>query len=74
MKLVARCLAALAVLAFATPALPCGDKATKTTTAEKSDREKMEKEKASSTVAKSGAAAKKGGQAKQEQKPATAGM
>jgi hypothetical protein len=33
MKLAARCLAALAVLAFATPALPCGERTTKQVTA-----------------------------------------
>jgi len=56
MKLAARCLAALAVLAFATPALPCGDKPAKTTTASTS----MEKAPAGA-VAKSGATAKKAG-------------
>lgn len=47
MKLVARAVTALALLAFATPALPCGDR-TKATTVSN------EKGKASSTVAKSG--------------------
>lgn len=59
MKLAARLLSALAVLAFATPALPCGDRATKQVTAEK------EKEK-SAPVAKSSGSKK----AKDAQKPA----
>lgn len=48
MKIVARAVTALALLAFATPALPCGDKAMKTTTAS------SEKASSSTTVAKSG--------------------
>jgi hypothetical protein len=47
MKLAARFLAALAVLAFATPALPCGERAAKTVTAS------TEKPAASGAVAKS---------------------
>jgi len=67
MKLVARAVTALALLAFATPALPCGDKAMKTTTAS------SEKGSSSTTVAKSGEK-KAGAQAKgaAEAKPATA--
>ncbi len=58
MKLAARCLAALALLAFATPALPCGDKAAKTTTAS------APSEKSSTgAVAKSGTNTKKAGNA-----------
>lgn len=68
MKLAARFLAALAVLAFATPALPCGDKATKTTTVS------AEKASTSGAVAKSSSSVKKAGsQAKPgEAKPAAA--
>lgn len=60
MKLAARCLAALALLAFATPALPCGDKAEKTVTASTGKTTK-------GAVAKSGTTAKKAGH---ESKPA----
>jgi hypothetical protein len=66
MKLIARAVTALALLAFATPALPCGDKAEKTTTASaetktsKGAHAKQEKQ-------------KKAAQAKAEaQRPATA--
>jgi hypothetical protein len=52
MKLAARCLAALALLAFATPALPCGEKTTKQVTAS------SEKTSASGAVAKSDKKAK----------------
>ncbi len=65
MKTAARFVTALAVLAFATPALPCGDKAMKTTTA---SAEKASQE----TVAK--ASAKKSPATKapaSEAKPAT---
>lgn len=64
MTTAARLVTALAVLAFAAPALPCGDKATKTTTA---SAEKTAKE----TVAK--ATAKQSGTkaAASEAKPAT---
>jgi hypothetical protein len=67
MKLVVRAVTALALLAFATPALPCGDKE-KTTTASSAS--------ASETVAKAGTAGKGEKQkkvvAKGEAKPATA--
>lgn len=45
MKTAARLVTALAVLAFAAPALPCGDKAMKTTTAssEKSSKDTVAK-------------------------------
>lgn len=55
MKLAASCLAALALLAFATPALACGDKATKTTTASAPEKN------STGAVAKSGTPAKKAG-------------
>ncbi len=68
MKLAARCLAALALLAFATPALPCpcGDKDAKTTTASAG------KTSTKGAVAKS--AKKAGGEAKPagDAKPAAA--
>lgn len=63
MKLIARAAAALALLAFATPALPCGDKGMEKT---------VQSEKKSSTVAKSGTAEKKTPPAKGEAKPASA--
>ncbi len=66
MKLVARALSALALLAFATPALPCGDHAAKTTTAS------AEKEKGSSTVAKSDKKAAKKAKNAEQSKTATA--
>jgi hypothetical protein len=65
MKVVARLLSALAVLSFATPALPCGDHATKQVTAEK------EKEK-SAPIAKSAKKAKNAQKPAAEQKPVTA--
>lgn len=67
MTLAARLLSALAVLAFATPALPCGDHATKQVTAEK------EKEQKSAPIAKSSAKkAKNTHKPAAEQKPVTA--
>jgi hypothetical protein len=69
MKLVARAVTALALLAFATPALPCGDKAHGTTTAS------SEKKGTSNTVAKSGSEKEKKttqGQKTNETRPATA--
>ncbi len=68
MKLVARALSVLALLAFATPALPCGDQATKTTTAS-ADKEK---EKGSNTVAKSDKKSAKKTKSAEQSKPATA--
>lgn len=67
MKLIARAVTALALLAFATPALPCGEK-TKTTTASTA---KPSEE--GTKVAKSGASGKqKKAEAKGEARPATA--
>lgn len=53
MKLVARCVTALALLAFAAPALPCGDKPMKTTTAstEKAAKETVAKASTKKNVA-----------------------
>jgi hypothetical protein len=68
MKLVARAVTALALLAFATPALPCGDKAHGTTTA-------SSEKKGTNTVAKSGSEKEKKttqGQKTNETRPATA--
>lgn len=67
MKLVARAVTALALLAFATPALPCGDKA-KTTTASET------KPSSKSAVAKSSAEKQKkqAPETKGEAKPASA--
>lgn len=65
MKLIAHAVTALALLAFATPALPCADKQ-KTTTASTQGE-------SSTTVAKSGSAEKdKKSTTKSETKPATA--
>jgi hypothetical protein len=67
MKLIARAVTALALLAFATPALPCGEK-TKTTTASATKG-------SSTTVAKSGSTEKQkkaATESKGEAKPATA--
>jgi len=66
MKIAARCLTALAVLAFATPALPCGDKAMKTTTA---SAEKAKSTTVAKATAKKGAASTK---AAPEAKPTSA--
>ncbi len=68
MKLAARLLSALAVLAFATPALPCGDHATKQVTAEKEKQEKSAPIAKSSTTKK----AKNAQKPAAEQKPVTA--
>lgn len=57
MKLIARITAALALLAFATPALPCG--AEKQTTTATSDSKKQEQPVAKSEATKSAKAAKK---------------
>jgi hypothetical protein len=65
MKLIARAVTALALLALATPALPCGDKMEKTTTASSETKGKA-------TVAKSEKQKKAAPQAKGEAKPATA--
>jgi hypothetical protein len=65
MKLIAHAVTALALLAFATPALPCADKQKTTTASTASDT--------STTVAKSGTAEKdKKATGKAETKPATA--
>jgi hypothetical protein len=66
MKLAARLLSALAVLAFATPALPCGDRATKQVTAEK------EKQKSAPIAKSSEKKAKNAQKPAAEQKPVTA--
>lgn len=67
MKLVARAVTALALLALATPALPCGDMGQKEKTATSSTKK-------SATVAKSGADKKGAAPAKSagEAKPASA--
>jgi len=67
MKLIARAVTALALLALATPALPCGDKMEKTTTASEA------KPSSKTTVAKSSPEKQKRAapQAKAEAKPRT---
>jgi hypothetical protein len=66
MNVAARFLAALAVLAFATPALPCGERTTKQVTAS------SEKPAASGAVAKSDKKARSTGtKPAAEKKPAT---
>ncbi len=67
MKLIARAVTALALLALATPALPCGDKTTTTTASETKGSSKA-------PVAKSSAEKQKkaGPESKGEAKPATA--
>lgn len=62
----ARFLAVLAVLGFATPALPCSDKAVKTVTAS------AEKPSTSGAVAKSAKKATSAGKPAAEPKPASA--
>lgn len=66
MKNAARFATALAVLAFASPALPCGDKAMKTTTA---SSEKTSKDTVAKATAKKSATATK--TPSSEAKPAT---
>lgn len=68
MQLAARIVAALAFLAFATPALPCGDRAAKTVTAQ-SEKPAAGK---SEAVAKTSKKAKSQTKPTAEQKPATA--
>ena len=60
MKTVARLVTALAVLAFASPALPCGDKAMKTTTAsaEKASKDTVAKATTKKSTTKSTSEAK----------------
>lgn len=65
MKLAVRFLAALAVLAFATPALPCGEKTEKTVTASTTKP-------AAGVVAKSEKKAKSTTKPAAESKPASA--
>lgn len=70
MKIVARAVAALALLSFAAPALPCGDMGHQKTA--KTERKAETK---SATVAKSGTAQKKGAATAKkttEQRPASA--
>lgn len=77
MKLVARAVTSLALLAFATPALPCGDKAQTTTAAAAPSitaaTVAAQKKKESSAVAKSDKEKKANAQKTSgEAKPATA--
>ncbi len=76
MKLVARAVTSLALLAFATPALPCGDKTTTTAAAAASTTAATvaaQKKKESSAVAKSEKEKKANAQKTSgEAKPATA--